>query len=86
MCAQTGFAMGDKPPLEPKNEATDDEPAPKRRFEDLPPAAQRALREAEARRNARGDDNKQPKEIGGRGGKDPARFGDWEIDGRAIDF
>jgi Uncharacterized conserved small protein len=25
-------------------------------------------------------------EIGGRGGADPARFGDWEINGRAIDF
>jgi hypothetical protein len=27
-----------------------------------------------------------PPEIGGRGGADPARFGDWEIKGRAIDF
>jgi len=24
--------------------------------------------------------------VGGRGGLDPARFGDWEIKGRAIDF
>jgi len=26
------------------------------------------------------------KEIGGRGGADPARFGDWEINGRCVDF
>jgi len=60
--------------------------ADRRRFEDLPPAAQRALKEAEARRlNAAGKTD-PPTEIGGRGGKDPARYGDWEIDGRAIDF
>jgi hypothetical protein len=58
--------------------------------EDLPrkslsPAAQRALEEAEARRKANADTN-MPLEIGGRGGADPARFGDWEINGRAIDF
>lgn len=61
--------------------------APARRFEDLPPAAQRALREAEARRADL--DRKQAeaeKEHGGRGGKDPARFGDWEVKGIAIDF
>jgi hypothetical protein len=26
------------------------------------------------------------KEIGGRGGLDPTRFGDWEKNGRCIDF
>jgi hypothetical protein len=26
------------------------------------------------------------KEIGGRAGPDPTRFGDWEIKGRCIDF
>ncbi|MGB3347754.1 MAG: DUF1674 domain-containing protein [Brucella anthropi] len=57
----------------------------KRTFEDLPPAAQRALKEAEARRAAE-KSNEAPREIGGRGGKDPARFGDWEIKGRSIDF
>ncbi|MEX2453080.1 MAG: DUF1674 domain-containing protein [Rhodospirillaceae bacterium] len=25
-------------------------------------------------------------EIGGRGGADPARYGDWEINGRCVDF
>ncbi|MDX1404270.1 MAG: DUF1674 domain-containing protein [Woeseiaceae bacterium] len=28
----------------------------------------------------------RPKEIGGRGGLDPTRYGDWEKDGRCIDF
>ena len=28
----------------------------------------------------------RPKEIGGRGGLDPTRYGDWEKAGRCIDF
>jgi hypothetical protein len=28
----------------------------------------------------------QPKEIGGRDGPEPTRFGDWEKGGRCIDF
>jgi hypothetical protein len=53
----------------------------------LSPAAQRALAEAEARRQARyAEASADEKEVGGRGGADPARFGDWEINGRAIDF
>lgn len=56
-----------------------------RAFEDLPPAAQRALKEAE-QRQAELASVAGPREIGGRGGKDPARFGDWEIKGRSIDF
>lgn len=51
----------------------------------LSPAAQRALKEAEERRQAESKAN-MPEEFGGRGGADPARFGDWEINGRAIDF
>jgi len=31
-------------------------------------------------------DDKGPKEIGGRGGLDPTRYGDWEKSGRCIDF
>ncbi|MGQ5719508.1 DUF1674 domain-containing protein [Pseudochrobactrum asaccharolyticum] len=62
-----------------------DVPAPRKKFEDLPPAAQRALLEAEARREAE-QQAEAAKEIGGRGGKDPARYGDWEIKGRTIDF
>ncbi|MFS8047155.1 DUF1674 domain-containing protein [Rhizobium sp. ASV20] len=51
----------------------------------LSPAAKRALAEAEERRQAQAS-AEPPPEIGGRGGSDPARFGDWEINGRAIDF
>lgn len=54
---------------------------------DLPPAAQRALAEAEERhRQAEADAKALPKELGGRDGPDPARFGDWEKKGIAIDF
>ncbi|MBU2486078.1 MAG: DUF1674 domain-containing protein [Alphaproteobacteria bacterium] len=53
----------------------------------LSPAARRALAEAEARRQARDQQAlAAEREIGGRGGADPARYGDWEINGRAIDF
>lgn len=52
---------------------------------DLPPEAKRALAEAEARRNAAGD-KKLPKELGGRDGPEPVRYGDWENKGLAIDF
>lgn len=31
-------------------------------------------------------DKDRPKEIGGRGGLDPTRYGDWEKAGRCIDF
>jgi hypothetical protein len=27
-----------------------------------------------------------PREVGGRDGPDPTRFGDWELKGRCIDF
>ena len=51
---------------------------------DLPDAAQRALKEAEARR-ARAKPAPPP-ELDGRGGLDPARYGDWEVKGIASDF
>ncbi|MBN9270735.1 MAG: DUF1674 domain-containing protein, partial [Mesorhizobium sp.] len=28
----------------------------------------------------------RPKEIGGRGGKEPGRYGDWEVKGLTSDF
>ena len=52
---------------------------------DLPPAAQRALAEAEARRNAAAALD-LPSELGGRKGPEPVRFGDWEKKGIAVDF
>ncbi|MGV1916652.1 DUF1674 domain-containing protein [uncultured Agrobacterium sp.] len=51
----------------------------------LSPAAQRALQEAEERRR-KAEALKLPPETGGRGGAEPVRFGDYEINGRAIDF
>lgn len=54
---------------------------------DLTPAARRALAEAEERRKqAEADAKEAPKELGGRDGPDPARYGDWEKKGIAIDF
>ncbi|MDM7457900.1 MAG: DUF1674 domain-containing protein [Paracoccus sp. (in: a-proteobacteria)] len=52
---------------------------------DLPPAAQRALAEAEARRKARVD-RILPREYGGRDGPEPVRYGDYEKNGLAVDF
>ncbi|AQS49587.1 MULTISPECIES: DUF1674 domain-containing protein [Thioclava] len=59
-----------------------DQPEDKR---DLPPAALRALAEAEERRkNAQAAE--LPTELGGRDGPEPVRYGDWEKKGLAIDF
>ncbi|THK38744.1 DUF1674 domain-containing protein [Ensifer sp. MPMI2T] len=63
----------------------DNDNAPDRPKRPLPAAALRALKEAEERRRAV-EQQVMPPELGGRGGLDPARFGDWEIKGRAIDF
>jgi hypothetical protein len=59
--------------------------ATENRDKDLPPAARRALAEAAARRKA-ADPAPAASEAGGRGGLDPARYGDWEIKGIACDF
>lgn len=61
--------------------------AHEKRVEDLPPAARRALAEATARREALdAAERERSREVGGRGGKDPARYGDWEVKGIAVDF
>lgn len=53
----------------------------------LSETAQRALAEARARRaDAEAHPEALPKEIGGRGGKEPTRYGDWEVKGMASDF
>jgi hypothetical protein len=51
----------------------------------LPPAALRALAEAEERRKAAKALN-LPTELGGRDGPEPVRYGDWEKKGLAVDF
>jgi len=57
---------------------------------DLPDVAKRALSEADERRRKQEADTKNakppPKEILGRDGPDPVRFGDWEKDGIISDF
>lgn len=58
--------------------------------QELTPEARRALAEAEERRRL-ADRQKaalpaQPKEVGGRDGPDPTRYGDWEKNGIASDF
>ena len=52
---------------------------------DLPPAALRALAEAEERRK-KAKALELPEELGGRDGPEPVRYGDWEKKGLAIDF
>ncbi len=52
----------------------------------LTPEAQRALAEAELRRREATEAAARPREIHGRGGKEPVRYGDWEIKGLACDF
>ncbi len=48
-------------------------------------AAARALAEAAARRKAE-KPLQLPKELGGRGGPEPTRYGDWERKGVISDF
>lgn len=48
-------------------------------------AAARALAEADARRRAE-EPAERPKEVGGRDGPEPVRYGDWEKDGIISDF
>jgi hypothetical protein len=75
------------PPLPTPTDAASERPANKR---PLPEAAARALAEAAARRAARGnteaENSRAANEIGGRGGLDPTRYGDWEVNGLASDF
>jgi hypothetical protein len=74
--------MADEPSILPHDDSAD---ARKR----LPPAARRALAEAEARRAASQTADaagENPKEIQGPKGPEPTRFGDWERNGIASDF
>jgi hypothetical protein len=48
-------------------------------------AAERALQEAEERQKKEINLN-MPKELGGRDGPEPVRYGDWEKKGIATDF
>jgi len=53
----------------------------------LSPAARRALAEAEERRRrAAAKAAARPRELAGRDGPEPTRYGDWEVKGIASDF
>jgi len=74
----------DQPPQRPASEAVPDTAS---KTPPLPVAAQRALAEAAARRAERKRKAiDQPKEVGGRDGPEPTRYGDWEVNGLASDF
>lgn len=62
-----------------------DDPELPEEDKDLPPAARRALAEAQERR-AQAKALDLPTELGGRDGPEPVRYGDWEKKGLAIDF
>ena len=67
----------------------DPEPGGAGRSGRLAAAARRALEEAEARRHAAraaAEYSESSREVDGRGGADPVRYGDWEVKGRAVDF
>jgi hypothetical protein len=69
------------------NVMSEDTPTHQTPAKPLTPAAERALAEAKARRAE--IDRKAAEgsgEQGGRGGLDPARYGDWEIKGLTADF
>ncbi|MEQ8827530.1 MAG: DUF1674 domain-containing protein [Parvibaculum sp.] len=53
---------------------------------DLPDAARRALAEAQERRRRSKNESVLPKEVNGRKGPEPTRYGDWEKDGIISDF
>lgn len=55
------------------------------REKQLSPEARRALAEAEERRRS-APEVKLPKELNGRDGPEPTRFGDWERKGLTSDF
>ena len=68
--------MSETPPENPETAAPG---------KDLPPAALRALKEAEERRKAKAK-SERPTERNGPSGEEPTRYGDWERGGIAYDF
>lgn len=79
-CAQSGqplaFDPFPKPVIRPVTDpAKDPRDTRPRQREETPTPAQRA-----------GADGERPREIGGRRGPEPTRYGDWEKNGRCIDF
>jgi hypothetical protein len=87
--AGNGYAKSEVMPTDPLSQsppAPDSAEAQGTAKRPLPPAAERALAEAAERRAERDRKADQTKESGGRGGLDPTRYGDWEINGLTSDF
>ncbi len=82
MQERQGYAKSRAMPTDPTSPTA--APSDKRR---LTPAAERALAEAAARRARQAAQAAAaPQELSGRGGLDPTRYGDWEINGLIADF
>ena len=80
--AKWGRMPTDQAKREPTSQPDDSDPRRQRSA-----AARRALAEAAARRAEHARNAVTvPKEINGRGGPDPTRYGDWEVNGLASDF
>ena len=77
-------ATGDAKTADVSGKAQEAEGPPSQPPRALTDAARRALAEA-AERRAKAE-KERPREIGGRGGEDPVRYGDWEVKGLAVDF
>jgi hypothetical protein len=72
--------------MKPSETDTAKSPDASRDARPLTPEARRALAEAEARHQKAAAEASSPREIGGRDGPEPTRFGDWEKGGLASDF
>jgi hypothetical protein len=86
--AKSGAMPTDQTPTPPAAAADQPEdPGKQSESRPLSPAAERALAEAAARRaQAEREKTAPPQEIAGRGGLDPTRYGDWEVNGLTSDF
>ena len=50
------------------------------------PTTQKNVDETKKHETAKTPASSLKKEIGGRGGPEPTRYGDWEKDGKCVDF
>jgi hypothetical protein len=83
-----GYAKSEAMPTDAPQRPANPDPAESSptRHGPLTQEAECALAEAAARRAQAAAAAEAAAEIGGRGGLDPARYGDWEINGLAADF
>ena len=61
---------------------TPKKPLPNAGKADIPAPAEKPVPASRSEK----DPATESEEFGGRGGADPTRFGDWEKDGRCVDF